>query len=168
MNQDQEFVFFCAAGRGKPFRCFSNWLLANFEENGVKFTSTEQYIMYHKALLMGEKNVAANILCTEDPAKIKQHGRSIKNYDDELWSKRRYEVGLQGNRLKFAADSELAEKLLSTGNAIIAEAASYDPIWGIGMSEKDPNVRDQTKWGQNLLGKVLMQVREELRNAKAK
>lgn len=40
-----------------------------------------------------------------------------------------------------------------------------DSVWGIGLSADDVDIFDKTKWkGQNLLGKVLMQIRKELRN----
>ena len=39
-----------------------------------------------------------------------------------------------------------------------------DTIWGIGLYANDPCVLDEKQWrGQNLLGKVLMRVREELK-----
>lgn len=43
------------------------------------------------------------------------------------------------------------------------EASPSDPIWGIMMPIGDPNIVDETNWkGQNLLGKALTSVREEL------
>ncbi|MCW3095359.1 MAG: hypothetical protein JWL77_977, partial [Chthonomonadaceae bacterium] len=57
----------------------------------------------------------------------------------------------------------LKEMLFATGDKIIAEASPQDAIWGIGMAEDHPNIADTTVWGQNLLGKALMRVRETLR-----
>ena len=60
---------------------------------------------------------------------------------------------------------ELAEKLERTDEEIIAECAVKDRIWGIGLSMEDENRRCIDKWrGQNLLGKILMQVREDIRH----
>ena len=57
----------------------------------------------------------------------------------------------------------LKGKLQSTGNAVLAECAVRDRIWGIGLSMKNPDRFDRTKWnGQNLLGYTLMMVRERL------
>ena len=40
-----------------------------------------------------------------------------------------------------------------------------DSVWSCGLAANDPDIFDETKWkGQNLLGKVLMQIRKELRN----
>ena len=48
---------------------------------------------------------------------------------------------------------------------MIAECAVKDRIWGIGLSIKDENRLNIDKWrGQNLLGKILMSVREDIRH----
>ena len=57
---------------------------------------------------------------------------------------------------------DLMDLLLDTKDAILAEASPQDKIWGIGLEENDPNSKDPESWrGQNLLGKILMQLREE-------
>ena len=57
----------------------------------------------------------------------------------------------------------MKEKLVDTGDAILAECAVRDQIWGIGLSMRDPNRLDRSKWrGKNLLGYALMMVREQL------
>ena len=51
----------------------------------------------------------------------------------------------------------------STGNALLAECAVKDLVWGIGLSMKDPERLNQDNWkGKNLLGYTLMMVREKL------
>lgn len=55
--------------------------------------------------------------------------------------------------------------MLETGNRKFAEASSYDKIWGIGLHEDDKDVLDESKWrGQNLLGKILTEIRDEMKN----
>ena len=67
---------------------------------------------------------------------------------------------------KFKQNDDLKQKLLDTGDVILAECAVQDKIWGIGISMTDPNKNDLTKWkGQNLLGFSLMIVREELQSS---
>jgi len=57
----------------------------------------------------------------------------------------------------------LKEQLLSTGNALLAECAVKDRVWGIGLSMHDSDRFDRSKWkGQNLLGYALMMVRDRL------
>ena len=50
-----------------------------------------------------------------------------------------------------------------TGDAVLAECAVRDQIWGIGLSMGYPNRFERSKWkGNNLLGYALMLVREQL------
>jgi ribA/ribD-fused uncharacterized protein len=59
----------------------------------------------------------------------------------------------------------MLKKLLATGDSIIAEASPYDQVWGIGLSEEDPLAQNISTWnGKNLLGKILMSVREKIKN----
>lgn len=58
------------------------------------------------------------------------------------------------------------QMLLATGDDLLAECAVKDRIWSIGLSMRDPNRLDRSKWnGQNLLGYALMMVREKLKTA---
>lgn len=67
-------------------------------------------------------------------------------------------------RYSFSQNMELKAFLLSTGDAILAEASPYDGIWGIRMQADAPDIVNPLKWrGQNLLGFALMEVRDELR-----
>lgn len=143
----------------------SNWWLSDFMVDGIKFTSAEQYMMYGKAKLFGDMETQAKILAVTDVAKIKALGREVKGFDDEVWKANREQIVYTGLKAKFRDNVELKEKLLSTGDAILAECAVHDRVWGIGMSMKDPNRFNTEKWrGMNLLGKLLMRVRDEFRD----
>lgn len=143
----------------------SNWWLSGFKVDGIKFTSEEQYMMYGKAKLFGDIETQAKILAVTDVAKIKALGREVKGFDDAVWTDNREQIVYKGLKAKFRDDEELRAKLLSTGDDILAECAVHDRVWGIGLSMKDPNRFDMNKWrGLSLLGKLLMQVREELRS----
>ena len=142
----------------------SNWWLSDFEVDGIKFTSAEQYMMYGKAKLFGDMETQDKILDVTDVAKIKALGREVKGFDDAVWTANREQIVYMGLKAKFSDDAELKEKLLSTGDAILAECAVHDRVWGIGLSMKDPNRFNVEKWrGLSLLGKLLMKVRDELR-----
>lgn len=141
----------------------SNWYPSHFTLDGIVFSGVEQFMMYRKAVCFGDNNVAAQILHTNDVAHMKKLGRLVSGYDDNHWNGIRQIVVYEGLIAKFAQNSELRERLVDTGNAILAECAVKDRIWGIGLSMNDPDRLDRAKWkGQNLLGYTLMMVREKL------
>ena len=145
----------------------SNWFLSEFTVCGITFSSMEQYMMYEKAILFKDQTTAEKILQTDDVAEIKALGRTVQNFDDKIWTKEREGIVYNGVLEKFRQNPELAEKLEKTGEEIIAECAVKDRIWGIGLSMKDENRLSINKWrGQNLLGRILMRVREDIRNQK--
>ena len=143
----------------------SNWYRSEFQVDGISFSSMEQYMMYEKAVLFKDQTTAEKILQTNDVAKIKALGRTVQNFDDEVWAKERERIVYHGVSEKFCQNPELSQKLEKTGEEIIAECAVKDRIWGIGLSMKDEDRLSIDKWrGQNLLGRILMRVREDIRN----
>ncbi|KAI1346782.1 hypothetical protein F5Y01DRAFT_263019 [Xylaria sp. FL0043] len=59
----------------------------------------------------------------------------------------------------------LRDVLLATGARELVEASPRDRIWGVGFGAKNA-VNNRHKWGKNLLGKCLMEVREQFRKEK--
>lgn len=141
----------------------SNWYLSDFTIDDHTFCSMEQYMMYQKAILFQDTKIAEQILQTNNQGKIKMLGRSIHNYDEIIWNGMRQIIVYKGLLAKFQQNEDLRQKLCNTGDAILAECAVQDRIWGIGLSMQDENRFHMTKWrGQNLLGFALMQVRNDL------
>ena len=139
----------------------SNWYLSDFCVDNVQYSSMEQYMMYQKALLFDDREIAGQILDTTNVGKIKALGRSVKNYEDMIWNGMRQLIVYQGLFEKFQQNIELREKLLATQDHILAEV--QDQIWGIGLSMKDERRFNLSEWqGQNLLGFSLMRVRTVL------
>ena len=142
----------------------SNWYLSEFVVDGIIFSSMEQYMMYEKAVLFNDHTTAEKILQTDDVAKIKALGRTVSHFDEVVWEKERERIVYRGVSEKFRQNPDLTEKLEKTGNEILAECAVKDRIWGIGLSMKDETRFNIEKWkGRNLLGKILMRVREDIR-----
>ena len=142
---------------------FSQWFKCSFVIEGIWYKTAEQYMMAKKALLAGDLQRYALIMNESDPAKCKQLGKQVKNLDVGAWDRCKEEVVYHANLAKFSQNEKALQYLLSTGTKILAEASPYDTIWGIGMEASNPNSTNPSKWkGQNLLGKILMRVRDEL------
>lgn len=141
----------------------SNWYLSEFCLEGIVFSSMEQWMMYQKAKHFQDEIIAAQILETEDVAEIKALGRKVSGYEEHIWNGIRQIVVYEGLMAKFSQNEELRQALLDTKDAILAECAVKDQIWGIGLSMNDLKRFDPKQWrGQNLLGYALMMVREKL------
>ncbi len=123
--------------------------------------------MAAKAVIMNDEETLIKILKLKSPAKIKDMGRSIKNFDAARWDKHKRNVVYFGNLWKFSQNPELKEFLLSfPRHTIFAEAAPWDPVWGIGLGPENPDALDVSKWkGQNLLGEAIRRVHRELFDA---
>ncbi len=143
--------------------CLSQWYPCEFEAEGTKYTSAEQYMMAEKARLFGDEEIRAQILKTSDPAICKKLGRKVRNFNQEKWNKNRENIARKGNFYKFSQNAKLREFLLSTGDKILVEASPRDRIWGIGMGKSNPDALDPAKWrGRNLLGFAIMSVRKKI------
>lgn len=142
---------------------FSNFTKCRFTVDGTEFNCGEQWIMYAKANLFNDLNVGQQILRTAAPAAIKKLGRQVKNFDEEIWKANRVSLVKKGLLEKFRQNKIARDMLLGTGEEIIVEASPTDKIWGVSLGMNNPNVHDMSKWkGLNLLGRVLMEIREEL------
>ena len=139
---------------------FGQWTMRDMVIDGVTYCCAEQYMMAEKARLFNDDVVLARILASRNPQEIKNLGREVANFDKAHWDDIARNVVFVGNMAKFTQHSDLKELLLSTGDAILAEASPYDIVWGIGLSATDPRAEDVSKWrGKNWLGETLMRVR---------
>lgn len=148
----------------EKYGCFSNWYRSDFEYAGKKYISTEQYMMYQKMAQFRAYDIADKILTETDQGKIKHLGRTkLDNFNSALWDKTKYAIVKRGIRAKFLQNTDITEILLSTNNAVLAECARNDEQWGIGIDINDDSRFDTSNWkGTNLLGRILMEIRQEL------
>lgn len=161
-KQSDGFVFFWMDNEENG--CFSQWYQAKMVIDGVEYANCEQYMMAKKALAMGDIEYYILIMHETDPAKVKQYGREVRGFDSAKWAACAPKIIYDGNYAKFTQNEELKRRLLATGDAILAEASPYDKIYGIGLSADDPAAKVPEHWkGKNLMGKTLMNIREELR-----
>ena len=160
MKTTYEYVFFWNG-------IYSQWYPCKITDaTGLVFNCAEQYMMYFKAILFGDKITANEIMKTSDPKFQKQLGRKVKGFIKSEWSKVCQEVVWAGNYYKFSQNESLRKTLLETGDKILVEASPYDNIWGIGMDEDNKNLLNTKLWGENLLGKQITSVRKYLQDNK--
>ena len=143
---------------------FSQWYPSIFEIDGVSYNCAEQYMMEQKAVLFGDTKMMGRIMTTKSPREQKAFGRKVKDFDATKWEAVAYDIVVRANIAKFSQNPELLKILLNTENREIVEASAEDTIWGIGLSPWDPLRFDKKNWkGTNLLGKAIMDAREELK-----
>ncbi|MCR4703009.1 MAG: NADAR family protein [Saccharofermentans sp.] len=70
----------------EPYGFLSNWYLSEFTVDGASFSSMEQYMMYKKAVLFEDTDIAAQIMDTDDVVAIKEFGRRVSGYNDSVWN----------------------------------------------------------------------------------
>ena len=162
METENEIYFYNLKNK---FDYMSNFYRTDFiDKDGIKFNCSEQYFMYHKCKTFEPDNklLLETILIETSATKIKKLGRQVKNFNDIIWKEKRYNIMLDGLRLKFNQNKIIQQKLLETKPKILYEASKNDKIWGIGYYGKDAILIDKSKFGENLLGKALMEIRNEV------
>ena len=127
---------------------------------GLYFNNTEQHFMWSKAMFFNDLPSAEKIAATPDAREVKRLGRGIKCFIEPSWECVRLGFMTYANFLKYRQNPEWGAQLKATGNRTIVEASPVDKIWGVGLSESDPRIFNESEWqGRNLLGIALMNVR---------
>lgn len=136
------------------YRFLSNfWFFETpMKYGGMYFKTSEHFYMAMKTV---DKSLRLKIAECTTGADAKKLGRSLDLRPD--WEDIKLDVMLFALRYKFSIHNPtLRQKLLGTGDSYLQEANLWgDKIWGVCM---------KTCEGENNLGKLLMQVREEIRN----
>ena len=153
----------------EPYGYFSNWFPAEFTYAGVRYNCVEQYMMAQKVHYGGRYDLYEKIMQSRDPQTIKNYAgkESFPEFAPikDFWDRNCRYIVKRGVKAKFAQNPELLQKLLDTQNALLAECAGHDRIWGIGINLHDSSWHDVSNWrGSNYLGIILMEIRAELRN----
>lgn len=136
-------------------------------EGSITFTCAEQFMMYCKAGRFHDKDTQRRVLATTSPKEQKRLGKLTAGFADASWDEVKSAIVVAGNIAKFGQNPKLKGKLLVTGDRLLVEAASRDRVWGIGYTAKHA-LSHRQHWGENRLGKALMEVRKHLRQEDAK
>jgi ribA/ribD-fused uncharacterized protein len=110
-----------------------------------------------QAAKASSRDAFIHILAAESCAQAKSRGRKTLLRPD--WEDVKYDVMVEVVRSKFSPE-HMRRKLMRTGKRPIYENSPTDDIWGV---KRALPLGRYLFDGQNLLGKALMQVREEFR-----
>lgn len=143
--------------------CLSQWYHAPFTVDGIRYPTAEHWMMAGKARLFGDEDSARQVIEAGHPNEAKTIGRTVRDFDTEIWQHHRFDLVVEGNLHKFRQNTPLLDYLLNTGTRVLVEASPVDRIWGIGLAATDARAEHPDQWrGLNLLGFALMQARDEL------
>lgn len=135
------------------YRFLSNFWRCAVWHDGAVYQNAEAAFQAAKCQDPAEKTQFAGMT---DPGTAKRAGRRVKLRPD--WES--VKIGVMTNiiRAKFAPGSDLADRLLATGDAELIEGNTWnDRFWGVCNGQ-----------GRNELGKILMKIRSELRSSQNK
>ncbi len=142
---------------------FSQWHHTPFRLADKYFVTAEQWMMYSKALLFDDPDIAGQIAENDDPSVQKRLGQAVRGFDQSVWDRWKIDIVYRGNMAKFGQNDGALRQLRNSGSAMLVEANPRDWIWGIGRAIDDPLGHAPKNWrGQNLLGRILTKVRDDL------
>ena len=127
----------------------SNFYMAPIKYDGILFTNNEAAFQAQKCVESKDKERFSDL----NPSEAKKMGRCVALRKD--WEKEKTRIMYEICYEKFSQNPRLKKALLDTGDEELIEENTWgDMIWGCvdGI-------------GENRLGKILMKVREELRNS---
>lgn len=142
-------IYFYGA-REAPYGCFSNFSAHGFVVEDRYWPTSEHYFQAQK--FVGTP-YAEKIQTAKSPAIAARLGRSRKEPIRADWEAVKDDIMRQAVLCKFQTHADIRAILLATGEAEIVENAPRDYYWGCG----------KTGEGKNMLGKILMEIREILR-----
>jgi ribA/ribD-fused uncharacterized protein len=129
---------------------FSNFAPFPIDLDGQRWPTSEHYFQAQKFDDTRHQEAIRN---EKSPIIAARMGRDRKKTLRPDWESVKVEMMKKALRAKFTQHKEIRSILLSTGDATIIEHTENDRYWGDGG---DGN-------GQNMLGKLLMEIRDELR-----
>lgn len=133
------------------YGCFSNFSRHSIELKGETWETSEHYFQAQK--FAGTKH-ESEVRKAKGPREAADMGRDRQRPLRPDWEKVKDDIMREAVIAKFTQRKDLKEILLSTGDAILVEHTENDSYWGDGGNGT----------GKNMLGKILMEVREILKD----
>ena len=144
MAKTKEINFFRV---GEPYGFFCNFYMSTIIVDGKMYRSVEHYYQSRKPT---DRRVRQRIIDSRDGLRAFRIGHTLgKEEIRPDWDSIKVKVMKKALKAKFSQNPHLREMLLETGNATLHENSPWDMYWGIK--------------GKDMLGKLLMELRSELR-----
>jgi ribA/ribD-fused uncharacterized protein len=129
---------------------FSNFAAFPISLDGKVWPTSEHYFQAQK---FDDTEHAEAIRKIASPRIAARMGRDRKKPLRRDWEAVKDEIMRVAVRAKFTQHPTLAKLLFETGDAVLVEHTTNDSYWGDGGDGS----------GKNMLGRILMQVREEMK-----
>lgn len=125
--------------------------------NGIRILTTEA--LYQACRFPNLPEVQREIIGQHSPMTAKMKSKPHRRHTRSDWDEVRFKVMRWCLRVKLAQNYyEFGRLLLSTRDQPIVEQSRKDNYWGALLAEDD-----ETLTGQNVLGRLLMELRERLK-----
>ncbi|MFN6559829.1 MAG: NADAR family protein [Nostoc sp. ChiSLP01] len=135
----------------EEYGCFSNFSAHGFELDGLYWPTSEHYFQAQKFVGTPHTEQIRLVKMPKDAARM---GRERTRPLRQDWEQVKDDIMRQAVLCKFQTHTDIRDILLSTGNEEIVENSPIDFYWGCGADGS----------GKNMLGKILMEVRDILRH----
>lgn len=142
----------------EQYEFLSNFFLCTIVYEGVSYSTNEHAYQAAKCVNEIDKDRISKL---KTPGEAKREGRKVLIRSD--WDEIKYQIMYDICKIKFSQPYFKA-KLLLTGDAYLEEGNTWhDNYWGVCKCGNCPQNKIFPKEKQNNLGKILMQIRDELK-----
>src|SRR5436190_1087834 len=97
-----------------PGSVFSHWYICEFEIGKQKFCCVEQYLMYQKAILFHDAEIAGKIMNSSSPVRHRYLGKQVSGFNKKLWHEHCRQYAFEGNFAKFSQNPLLNAAILES------------------------------------------------------
>ncbi|MGH2593496.1 MAG: NADAR family protein [Anaerolineae bacterium] len=137
-------------GTSGKYGCFSNFAPYPIQLKGKTWPTSEHYFQAQK--FVGAE-LEEEIRLAQSPMIAARMGRDRKKSPRPDWEEVKDDIMREAVLAKFSQHPDLRQILFITNDAILIEHTKDDRYWGDGGDGR----------GKNVLGKILMEVREKLK-----
>lgn len=135
-------------------RWLSNMTYVNIEYGGIIYPSTENF---YQAMKYKEKEVRT-LVATLKPNESKAYSRANK-MTSLVFEEKKLQIMEYAQKRKYSQEP-FKSKLLATGEVLLEEGNWWgDKFWGVDI---------KTRQGENHLGKIIMKIRDQLKQEEIK